>query len=477
MKAPVMTSLTAAATLRNSTRHPAVRGWALAVVVYFLAVFHRSSLGVAALLAEHRFGIGAGQLSVFVMLQIGVYAAMQIPTGVLVDRYGPRRMLVIASALMGLGELLFAFAPSYATALAARALLGCGDAMTFISVLRFVAVRFSARRYSSIVAVTSLMGTVGNVLATLPLALVLQHLGWSVGFGGAAVLSLLAAVAVWLLLDDRSVAPPKLRNAKQVRQGLRSVTTRVRASWSLPATRMGFWVHFASMSTATTFGVLWGQPYLVDGVGLSTGTAGAVLMAGVIASAIFSPWLGWFVGRRPSWRIALALTVCATTVLGWLAVIFLLGDTPPQLFVIALYVFTMLGGPASLVAFAVARDYNSARIVGTASGVVNVGGFVATVIASLGFGWTLTVLGGTTAHNLRLALLVPIAVQVFGSVRVVVWDRRVRAFIVSQQRAGAAMPVPVLRTYWWDMPASRELRGDGRSADADAAPQPQSLAS
>ena len=67
--------------------HPAVRGWALAVAVYFLAVFHRSSLGVAGLLAERRFGIDAGKLGVFVMLQIGVYAAMQIPTGVLVDRW------------------------------------------------------------------------------------------------------------------------------------------------------------------------------------------------------------------------------------------------------------------------------------------------------------------------------------------------------------------------------------------------------
>ncbi len=94
--------------VRMFVERPAARGWLLTAAVYFLAVFHRSSLGVAGLLAEHRFGITGAQLSVFVVLQIGVYAAMQIPTGVLVDRYGPRRLIVVAAALMGVGQLLFA---------------------------------------------------------------------------------------------------------------------------------------------------------------------------------------------------------------------------------------------------------------------------------------------------------------------------------------------------------------------------------
>ena len=78
------------------TSRTAVSGWLLAVSVYLLAVLHRSSLGVAGLLAEHRFGISPAQLSVFIFLQLGVYAAMQVPTGVLVDRYGPRRLLITA---------------------------------------------------------------------------------------------------------------------------------------------------------------------------------------------------------------------------------------------------------------------------------------------------------------------------------------------------------------------------------------------
>ena len=134
-----MTTFAAVTTLRTTASRPDVRGWIVAATVYLLAVFHRSSLGVAGLLAEQRFGITAAQLGAFVLLQIGVYAAMQVPTGVLVDRYGPRRLLLCAAALMALGQLLFAVAPSYPLALLARGLLGCGDAMTFISVLRFAA--------------------------------------------------------------------------------------------------------------------------------------------------------------------------------------------------------------------------------------------------------------------------------------------------------------------------------------------------
>jgi sugar phosphate permease len=265
-------------------------------------------------------------------------------------------------------------------------------------------------------------------------------------------LSLLAAIAIWTLLDDRTVAPRRLRNAAEVRAGLRTVTRRVITSWSLPATRMGFWVHFASMSTATAFGVLWGQPYLIEGAGFSSSAASVVLMTGVLGSAVASPLVGWFIGQRPNLRVGLALVVCGVTIAGWLAVVFAFGDTPPQLFVATLYVFTMFGGPASMVAFAVARDYNPASILGTASGVVNVGGFVATVVVALGFGWTVSLLGATSAPNLRWALLVPIAVQLFGAARVIVWDRRVRAEIVVRQHNGEPVPVPVLRRYWWDLP-------------------------
>src|ERR1700712_2056335 len=150
-------------------RATAVRRWGIAVAVYLVAVFHRTSLGVAGLQAADRFGISPSQLSIFILLQLGIYAGMQIPTGILVDRYGPRRLLVVAAATLGVAPVLFALADSSPLALLARAVLGLGDALTFVSVLRFAAGQFAPRRYPVVVAITGTLGSVGNVAATLPL--------------------------------------------------------------------------------------------------------------------------------------------------------------------------------------------------------------------------------------------------------------------------------------------------------------------
>lgn len=153
--------------------------WVTAVLVYLAAVFHRTSLGVASLEASQRFGLGPAALGTFTVLQIGVYALMQVPTGMLVDRYGARRVLTVAAVLMGLGQLLFAFATSYPLGLLARAVLGVGDAMTFVSVLRLVAAHFPARRYAAVASFTAAFGALGNLVSTVPLSMLLDGVGWT----------------------------------------------------------------------------------------------------------------------------------------------------------------------------------------------------------------------------------------------------------------------------------------------------------
>jgi MFS family permease len=439
----------------GAARSAAVRGWAVAGGVYFLAVFNRSSLGVAGLTAERRFGIGPGALSVFVLLQIGVYAAMQIPTGVLVDRYGPRRLLFVAATLLGLAQLGFALADSYPLALLARALLGCGDALTFVSVLRFTAGHFSARRYPLMVALTATLGTLGNVLATAPLAALLSGAGWTTSFVIAAIASAAFALAVLVLVDDRTPRPRAVRRS-EVSAGLRTVTRRVRAAWSIGGTRLGFWVHFSSMAAATPLAVLWGQPYLVEGAGFSTAGAARVLLVAVLVIGLATPAIGAVTGRWPVTRIPLSLVVCAVTIALMCTVSLGLSDHPAKPIVAVVFVIALLGGPASMTAFAVARDYNPARTLGTASGVVNVGGFSATVIAAVAFGAVLDIQGGSNPSAMRHALLVLVGVQVCGSWRLGVWYRRVRGEVRRRQLAGEEVPVRVGRTLWFDV---RELEG------------------
>ena len=120
--------------------------WAVALTAYILAVFHRTSLGVAGLLAAERFDITAAQLSTFTVLQLSVYAVMQVPVGVLLDRYGAKRLILAGLSLMTAGQLWFAYAGSFEAGVFARVLLGAGDAMIFISLMRLVALWFRVRQ-------------------------------------------------------------------------------------------------------------------------------------------------------------------------------------------------------------------------------------------------------------------------------------------------------------------------------------------
>ena len=153
--------------------------WVTGVSVYFLAIFHRSSLGVAGIAAAERFDISASQLSTFTMVQLLVYAAMQIPVGVMLDRFGPQRMLFGGAVVMTLAQLGFAFTGSYTGALAARVFVGMGDAMVFISILRLIASWFPPMRNPVMTEFTSLLGQCGALVAAVPLAASLSSLGWT----------------------------------------------------------------------------------------------------------------------------------------------------------------------------------------------------------------------------------------------------------------------------------------------------------
>ena len=112
--------------------------WGTGVLAYIVGVLHRTSFGVSGLDAADRYAASPSVLSSFVVLQVVVYAAMQIPAGVLLDRVGPRAMIVTGALVMASGQMILAFTDSLPVAVAARAVVGVGDALTFISVLRLV---------------------------------------------------------------------------------------------------------------------------------------------------------------------------------------------------------------------------------------------------------------------------------------------------------------------------------------------------
>lgn len=392
--------------------------WGIGVAVYVLAVVHRTSLGVAGLDAAARFGIGASALSTFSILQVLVYAGMQIPVGLLVDRLGPRRVLSGGLLLLTAGQLGFAFSTAFTPALVSRAVLGCGDAMTFVSVLRLGSRWFPPRRNPFIAQLTGLVGTLGNLVSTLLLSQVLHSAGWTPTFATTALLGLAVLALVLLFLrdtpdsprraslfrlpavaslEDPATAPARLRLREQIA-----------AAWREPGTRLGLWVHFTTAFPAAAFLLLWGMPFLMSGQGLSRAMAGSLLSLVIVSGVGFALLFGQLVSRRPGVRTPLVFTVVLGTGALWGVVLSWPGDHIPMGLLVLLTVVMGSNGPASLVGLDFARPVNPPERIGTASGIVNMGGFIAAVMALFGIGLVLDLLtpgggDGYTPHAFRLA--------------------------------------------------------------------------
>jgi MFS family permease len=362
-------------------RRRAMVVWVVALSTYLLAVFHRSSLAVAGLVATERFGITAAQLASFVMLQLLVYAAMQVPVGLLVDRFGPRRVLTAGAVLLTVAQSVFALAETYPLALLARFFVGMGDAMTFICVLRLVNTWFGARRIPVITQLTGVLGQGGAILAAAPMTWALSTLGWTRAYLLAASMGVVLVVALLTLVHDapglRSQQGPRLRPAE--------IRSSLAASWQHPGTRLGFWMHFSTQFSATTLGMLWGFPYFVRGEGQSEVAAGVLLTVMVVAVMTAGPVLGWRVTVRPWHRSTLVLAIVATIIATWTVVLAWPGEAPFALLLL-LVVVTGVGGPASMIGFDLGRTSNPAERLASATGIINQGGFYASLVLVVAIG-------------------------------------------------------------------------------------------
>ncbi|MGY1734530.1 MFS transporter [Geodermatophilus sp. SYSU D00684] len=400
--------------------------WLTALAAYVVAVFHRASLGVAGVEAQERFSAGASAVSLFLVLQLAVYAGLQVPVGVALDRFGSRRLIVAGGVTMAVGQLVLALATDVPTAVAARVLVGAGDAMTFISVLRVIGFWFPGRTVPLVTQLTGILGQLGQVVAAYPLVALLHTAGWRSTFLGAAAAGVLVVVLVLATLRD---APPGVAPATPA--GLAEVRRNLALTWRESGTRIGLYTHLVTQFSGTVFALLWGYPFLVVGQGLSPATAAGLLTLLVVVGMGVGPLLGRLCGRWPLRRSVLVLGILAVTAATWTVVLLWPGRAPLWLLVL-LVVVLGTNGPGSMIGFDYARTWNPAERQGSASGVVNVGGFVASLLTILAIGAVLDVLtpGASTAYDLgafRAAFAVQYLFWAIGLVGVLRHRRALRA--------------------------------------------------
>ncbi|MCT1776506.1 nitrate/nitrite transporter [Brachybacterium sp. p3-SID957] len=359
--------------------------WAVGVLAYLSAVSGRASFGVASVEAAGRFDVGGAVLSLFGVVQLGTYAAAQIPAGLLLDRIGARRMLVLGAVTMAFGQLLLAFVLDLPNSLTARLLTGTGDAATLISVVRLIATWFPTGQGPVYTQLATMIGQFGQAVAAVPFFALLVHAGWTPAWVSLAFLLLLSVLLVVVAVHDEPASDEGTAPSPPTRpmQVLREVFAS-RSAWS------GFFVHAMTLLTVNAFLFMWGVPYMTEGHVLSPAEVGTLLTVNVVVMMAIGPVVGVLTGRFPQRRALMGWTAGGIVTLVWAGTLLAPGPlTAWQL--MPLMVALAIGSATCSVGFDLARTGISRRAIGTATGMANMGGYSMSLVAVLLIGILLDV--------------------------------------------------------------------------------------
>jgi len=354
----------------------------LVVGAYIISFFHRVAPATIAADLQQAFSASATALGALAATYFYIYTLLQIPTGILVDTLGPRRILTVGGIIAGVGSFLFGAAETLALASLGRVLVGFGVSFTFIAMLKLNAQWFHERHFGSATGLAILLGNVGAVLGAAPLAWVLELVSWRTVFELVGAVTLLLAGACWWLIRDHpgEVGLPSLRElhgeeAHAAHQGhwwdgLVTVL-RNRATWP------GFWVNLGLAGTFFAFAGLWAVPVLLDAHGMSRAMATthtSLLLGGFALGALTVGTLSDRLGRRRPVVIGAALV----HVVSWLPIVANASLLPGWSYV--LFFLMGLSAAGFTLSWACVKEVNPHALSGMATSVVNTGAFLGTGI-------------------------------------------------------------------------------------------------
>ncbi|MCF8176302.1 MAG: MFS transporter [Burkholderiaceae bacterium] len=361
-----------------TSRSGVMLGLGVAVAAYLLSFFHRVAPAAISGDLQATFAIGGAQLGTLAATYFYVYTLMQIPTGVLADTLGPRRILFWGGLVAGVGAILFGLAPTFELAFAGRTLVGLGVSVTFIAMLKLIALGFEERRFATLVGLCMLLGNFGSILAGAPLAWATQAAGWRQVFVVVGLLSFALAFASRVWVID---TPAGKVDRTAWLSGL-LVVLKNRATWP------GFFANTGLSGAFFAFAGLWAVPYLTQMHGMTRGTASGHVSIYFLGFAFGSALWGRVsdaLGRRK----AVALAVSGLHVLGWAAWLWATwqGAALPLLATYALCGIMGLASAGFTLSWASAKEVNPPLLSGMATSVVNVGVFLGPAILQPLVGW------------------------------------------------------------------------------------------
>jgi MFS family permease len=329
----------------QSRRLPALPAGTIALVatliaIYMVSQFLRNSVGVIAPNLAREIGLSAAQIGVLSSAFFFAFAAVQIPLGVALDRFGPRACLLFCVGIAVVGAVTFALARTPGELIAGRVLLGLGSSASFMAPLALYARRFPAGRFATLVGLQLGIGSFGTLFATAPLAFATALAGWRNSFLGVGLFTLLLLILVAVVVREDDGAKPASQR-ESWRQGIAGILAVLRT----PSVGPLFLMHLTAYSSFALIVGLWGAPYLTHIYGYGLEARGNLLLLPALTQILGSLTWGPLDRRFGSYKrpvlvgaggtaallalIAASGTLATTALIAWLAVFgFICAYTP-----------------------------------------------------------------------------------------------------------------------------------------------------
>ena len=386
------------------------------LLTYLLMSSQRTAPGLITEQVMKDFHVTATTIGLLTSMQFLVYTSLQIPMGILADRFGPNFFLIIGAIVTGLGTIIYSLGTHEFVLFFARILTGIGDATIWVNMVLILGQWFKVKEFVRLIGIAGMTGSLGFLLATVPFSLLIDLLGWRAAFFSAGIALCLSGILLYIVLVKK---PRQLFQNESVtvkdeiqRQNISMLLKRIvlnRQAWAL------FFCHFGVVGGYVGFISSWAVPYGMTMYGMTRLDASQLIMVGLIGALIGAPLTSWISSRIETIKRPYVI-VHFIILTSWSAFLLFKGN-PPFFMLIMLFFIIGFGFGASALTFAVVRQSFPMRESGLVSGFANTGGFLSAVLLPGIFGKVLDhfqSVSGSMTEGYFYGFIIPVIFSLIG---------------------------------------------------------------
>lgn len=395
--------------------------FASVMFTYLLMASQRTAPGLITDQLMTDFNVTASTIGLLTSIQFFVYAGLQIPIGILADRYGPNFFLVIGAILTGLGTIIYSLGTHEFALFFSRILTGTGDATIWVNMVLILSQWFNAKEFVRLIGLAGMTGSLGFLLATVPFSAWINLLGWRVAFFLAGLLLCLCGILLYFVLFKKPKQlffnEPVVVENEIKREKILVLLRRIfsnRQAWAL------FFCHFGLVGGYIGFISSWAVPYGMNVYEMTRSGASQLVMIGLIGALIGAPLTSWISSRLETIKRPYVV-VHITILMSWTAFLLFNGNPPFSLLIILFFIIGF-GFGASALTFAIVRQSFPILESGIVSGFANTGGFLSAVLLPSIFGYILDHFksaSGSLGDGYFYGFIIPVIFSMIGLIGVI----------------------------------------------------------